>query len=149
MAAPSHARVVVSFETSGGSFSVLAHLCHHLERETAQNAVEFDCRRRRPRCSLAVEIEITDVESDVQIRGRTNTLSLFGCGVNAVNLFPRGTSVRIKLSHEGTEARALARVVYSRSDLGMGIVFTSVEREDELILEWWIAEFASLPVWQS
>jgi hypothetical protein len=108
--------------------------------------VEFECRRRTPRYSLAVEIEITDVESDVQISGRTNTLSLFGCGADTQNLLPKGTRVTIKLSHEGTVARALGRIVYSRSDLGMGIAFTSVERQDELILEWWIAELASLPV---
>jgi hypothetical protein len=108
--------------------------------------VEFECRRRTPRYSLVVEIEIADVESDVQVRGRTNTLSLFGCGTDAQTLLPKGTRVTIKLSHDGTEARVFGRVVYSRSDLGMGIAFTSLERQDELILEWWIAELASLPV---
>jgi len=29
--------------------------------------------------------------------------------------------------------------------MGMGVAFTGVERKDELILEWWIAEFASIP----
>jgi hypothetical protein len=108
--------------------------------------MEFDCRRRVPRYPLAVDIEVTDIESDVQIRGRTNTLSRFGCGVDAEQLLPKGTRVRIKLTHKGTEVKALARIVYSSSDLGMGLAFTIVERQDEVILEWWVAESMSISV---
>lgn len=106
----------------------------------------FDCRRRTPRYPLAVDVEVTDIQSGVQVRGKTNTLSLFGCGVDAGQLLPQGTSVRIKLSHRGTEVKALARIVYANSDLGMGLAFTIVERQDEVILEWWIGEFTSILV---
>jgi hypothetical protein len=108
--------------------------------------VEFDCRRRTPRYPFAVDIEVTDIQSDVQIRGRTNTLSSFGCGVDAGQLLSQGTRVRIKLSHKGTEVRALARIVYSSSDLGMGLAFTTVERQDAVVLEWWMTEFMSISV---
>ena len=109
-------------------------------------AVEYESVRRTPRYSLAVEIEMTDIHSEIQIRARTKMLSMSGCGVDTAELFPKGTSVRIKLYHHGAEVDALARIVYSSSDLGMGVAFTSVEREDERILEWWIAEFASIPM---
>jgi hypothetical protein len=108
--------------------------------------VEFNCRRRTPRCPLAVNIEVTDMQSDVQIRGRTNTLSRAGCGVDAEQLLPKGTRVRIRLTHKGMEAKALAKIVYSTSDLGMGLAFTIVERQDEAILEWWMVEFMSISV---
>ena len=107
--------------------------------------MEDECARRTPRYALVVDIEMTDVQKEIQIRGRTKMLSTFGCGVDTVKPFPQGTSVRIKLSHQGAEVRALARVIYSSSDLGMGVAFTSVEREDERILESWIAECASIP----
>jgi len=107
--------------------------------------VEYEVVRRTPRYSLAVEIEMTDIQSQTQIRARTKMLSVFGCGIDTVKLFPQGTNVRIKLSHQGKEVRALARVIYSSSDLGMGVAFTSVEREDERVLEWWIAECLSIP----
>jgi hypothetical protein len=107
--------------------------------------VEFDCRRRTPRYPLAVDIELTDIESHVQIRGRTKGLSRFGCNVDAERLLPKGTRVRAKLTHKGTEVKALARIVYSSSDLGMGLAFTIVERQDEAILEWWMVEFSSVP----
>jgi hypothetical protein len=109
-------------------------------------AVEFACRRRTPRYALAVDIEVTDIQADVQIKGRTNTLSRFGCGVDAEQLLPKGTRVRIKLSHNETEVKALARIVYSSSDLGMGLAFTIVEPQDEVILEWWVVEFRSISV---
>ncbi|MFI5450271.1 MAG: PilZ domain-containing protein [Candidatus Bathyarchaeia archaeon] len=108
--------------------------------------MEYESVRRTPRYSLIVDIEITDVLLEIQIRARTKMLSTFGCGVDTLKLFPKGTSVRIKLSHQGAEVRALARVVYSSSDLGMGVAFTSVEREDERILEWWITELVSIPI---
>jgi|GEM_PF-4586565 len=70
---------------------------------------------------------------------------MFGCRGDTTKVYPRETSVWIMLSHQGAEVRALARMVYSGSDLGVGVVFTSFEREDERILECWIAEFASIP----
>jgi hypothetical protein len=82
----------------------------------------------------------------MQIRARTKMLSVFGCGVESSELFLQGTRVMIKLSHHGAVVRAVARVVYSNSDLGMGFAFTSVEREYQRILELWIAEYLSVPV---
>jgi hypothetical protein len=108
--------------------------------------MECEFVRRTPRYSLVVDIEMTDMQLEIQIKARTKMLSMFGCGVDTLKLFPQGTSVRINLSFQGAEVRALGRVVYSRSDLGMGIAFTSVEQEDKRILEWWIAELVSIPI---
>jgi PilZ domain len=87
--------------------------------------VEFEDARRTPRYSLAVDIEIVDVHSGIRIEAQTKTLSLAGCGVETLKLFPQGTSVAVKLSHQGQEMKAFARIVYSRSDLGMGLAFHS------------------------
>ena len=106
--------------------------------------MEYKSVRRTPRYSFVVDIELTDIQSGVQISGRTKQLSLLGCGLDALKLFPKGTNVKIKLSHQGAEAYVLARVVYSNSELGMGIAFTSVEKEDERILELWLEENLSI-----
>lgn len=111
-------------------------------------AVERDFVRRTPRYSFVVDVELTDLHSENQIRAQTKMLSLGGCGVDTVKLFPKGTSVRIRLSHEGAEVRAFARVVYSSAALGMGIAFTNIERDDERTLEWWIAESLRIPTWE-
>jgi hypothetical protein len=110
--------------------------------------VAFEYPRSAPRYSFAVAIELTDVESRTQIQGRTKDLSMCGCGVDAANSFPQGTPVRIKLSHEGVNVAAFARVVYVNPVLGMGLVFTQVNPQDERILEEWIAELMSMTVQQ-
>jgi PilZ domain len=89
---------------------------------------------------------MTDVQSEIQISGRTKDLSLSGCGVDTLQLFPKGTRVRIRMSHKGAEVKAFARVVYARADLGMGFAFTDIGGEDEYILESWLAEFVSTPI---
>src|SRR5579871_473926 len=102
--------------------------------------------RRTPRYSLAVDVEMTDVQSGRQGKGRTTTLSVAGCGVESAELFPQGAALRILLSHYGKVVRATGRVVYSTQELGMGMAFTSVEAEDESILRWWIAGSLCVPV---
>jgi len=97
--------------------------------------------RLTPRYSFVVDIELTDVQSGIQIKERTKDLSLFGCGVDTLKALSQGTSVRIKISHEGRDAVVLGRVAYARSELGtMGVAFTSVDSEDERVLVGWIAE---------
>ena len=108
--------------------------------------MEYEHPRMVPRYPILGDIELTDVQSGIQIRGRTKDLSLFGCGVDALKHFPRGTSVRIKLSHGSAGVAALGRVVYASPELGMGVVFSSVEQESERILGGWIAELMSIPI---
>jgi hypothetical protein len=108
-------------------------------------AVERGLVRRTSRYTFVVDVEVTDIQSGAQIWGRTKQLSLLGCGVDALRLFSKGTNVSIKLSYQGAEARAVARVVYASAELGMGMAFTSLEQEDERILEWWLKEYSSIP----
>ncbi len=102
--------------------------------------------RLSPRYFFAVDIELTDLQSHTQIHERTKDLSLFGCGVDTSQPFPQGTAVRIKLSHEDATVAAFARVVYASPELGMGLVFTRVDPENQRILEEWIAELMSMPM---
>jgi hypothetical protein len=108
--------------------------------------VGYEFVRRTPRYSLVLDIELTALGSEVKIRARTKMLSLYGCGVDTEKLLAKGTGVRIKLHHQGAEVNALARVIYSTTDLGMGVAFTSVEMEDQQVLACWIAEYLSIPI---
>jgi hypothetical protein len=111
--------------------------------------LEFEKKRQVPRYGLAVDAEVTDLESGVQLRGRTTDVAMFGCGVIALSDFARGTRVRVRLIRAGTEIIAFGRIVYARSDLGMGIAFTTVEPRYERALTEWIDEVAIHPVQQS
>jgi hypothetical protein len=102
----------------------------------------WSSRRSVPRYGFSVIVEITDLQSGTRIRGSTNDICLFGCGVDTMCDFTPGTKVRIQLIRETTKQQvvALGRVVYSQQAVGTGIVFTSIEEADQRELSNWIAE---------
>lgn len=104
---------------------------------------EYSPQRQAVRYGLNIEAEVTNLQSEIQLRGQTSDVALFGCGITALSDFPQGTRVRVKLIRADLEVVALGRVVYSRSDLGMGIAFTRIEPSDERILAEWIDEHIS------
>ena len=108
----------------------------------------YEVARRTPRYYFIVDVEVTVVQSGTQIKARTKMLGLFGCGVETSSPFPRGTRVRIRLFNRDAEVNALAMVVYARSDLGMGIAFTDIERGSERVLDSWIEELMSMSLQQ-
>jgi PilZ domain len=100
-------------------------------------------RHRASRYPFQANVELTDVQSETQITGRTTDLSLFGCHVNTLEPLAPGAKVRLKIVHRGCNFQALGKVVYARLDAGMGIVFTGIESNDQLVLDNWIAELRS------
>jgi hypothetical protein len=104
----------------------------------------METARRVLRHPLVVDAEVTNLESEIQIRERTKDLSLYGCGVSTVTPFPAGTKVRVKVAYGRKEIVAFGKVIYGRRDIGMGIVFTTIEPDDQKLLEDWFAELAIL-----
>ena len=104
--------------------------------------------RKTPRYLLAIDVEAVDVQSGTRISAQTKSLSKAGCGVESAQLLRQGSNVSLKFTHRGEEVRAFARVVYSRSEVGMGFALTFIEAEDERILEDWISECLILPLHQ-
>jgi len=96
--------------------------------------------RRAPLYPLAVDVELTNLQSGIQIEERTKDLSLYGCGVSTVTPFPAGIKVMLKVSYPGKEIVAFGKVIYDRQDIGMGIAFTRIEPEDPKLLQDWFAE---------
>lgn len=97
-------------------------------------------RPRARRYPFAASIEMTDVESETQIMEQTCDLSLFGCGVNTQKPLPTGTRVLIRIQHTGASFVAQGRVVHSGRSPRMGVVFTKIEPNQQLVLEKWVAE---------
>ena len=97
-------------------------------------------RPRARRYHIIATIEMTDLRTERQIRGRTRDVSLFGCNANTETTLPTGTRVRIRIIHGGANFISLGRVVYVKPSWGIGVVFTKVEHVHELVLERWIAE---------
>jgi PilZ domain-containing protein len=100
-------------------------------------SLEHPRARRYP---FITKIELTDVRSEIRIEDRTSDLSLFGCHVDTLRPLPQGTKVKIRIAHRSANFEALGRVAYVQPNAGMGIVFTRIDPDDQLILEKWIAE---------
>lgn len=107
--------------------------------------MEYEITRRAPRYSLVAKVTVTDLDRRVQMKARTATVGLFGCGIATSNPFAHGTSVRAMLSHRGAEVKTVGIVAYVRPDLDMGIALTDIDRESERILGLWIEELMGLP----
>jgi PilZ domain-containing protein len=97
-------------------------------------------RHRARRYPFHASIELTDLESETRTKAQTSDLSLFGCRVDTLKPLPAETKVRIKISHRSENFEALGKVVYSRQNEGMGIHFTNIEPNDQLVLDKWVAE---------
>ena len=95
---------------------------------------------RARRYSFRASIELTDLQAETQTKGQTSDLSLFGCHVATPKPLPPGTKVRIKISHRSENFEALGKVAYTRENAGMGIFFTRIEPNEQLVLDKWIAE---------
>ena len=97
-------------------------------------------RHRARRYSFHASMELTDLQSETLIREQTSDLSLFGCHVDTRNPLPPETKVRINIFHRSENFEALGKVIYARQNAGMGILFTRIEPNDQLVLDKWIAE---------
>jgi hypothetical protein len=99
---------------------------------------------RARRYPFNATIELTDLESEVEVRGQTNDLSLFGCHVNTLNPMAAGSRVRIRISHVSGVFTALGRVAHAGTKGDLGVYFTSIEPTNQLMLEKWVDEIRQL-----
>ena len=101
----------------------------------------------RPRhYPFTVNIELTDMQTETEILGRTTDVSLYGCRVKTQKPFPTGAKVWIKIAHEGANFVAAGRVASAVLNGEMGIVFTKIEQNDQSVLDKWIAELREPPL---
>lgn len=97
-------------------------------------------RREVPRYPFVASAEQIDVNTGTQLSARVSELSLKGCYLDTLNPFPQGTQIRLVIFHCDATFTALATVIYSVRNLGMGVLFKSVEPEQLEILRTWLAE---------
>ena len=113
--------IVTAFSSRRASFSVQTH------------------HPRARRYPFVATIELIDTQSEAKIQERTSDLSLYGCRVETRKPFPTGAKVRIRIAHRSANFVAVGRVSYT-TEGGMGIAFTQVEPNDQLILEKWVED---------
>lgn len=95
------------------------------------------------RCPLVASAEVTDLHSGTVLSARISELGLGGCYVDALNPFPAGTQVGLRILRDQGIFQTKAKVVYCDSTFGMGMAFIETAAEQRSILEAWIADIVS------
>lgn len=83
------------------------------------------------------------MRSGAQLSARTSELGLGGCYVDALNPFPKGTLVGLRILRDQGVLGTKAKVVYCDPRFGMGLAFTEMTPDHRSLLEAWIAEIVS------
>ena len=100
-------------------------------------------KRSVRRCPLVASAEVTELRSGALLSARTSELGLGGCYVDALNPFPEGTLVGLRILRDQGVFEAPAKVVYCDARLGMGLAFTEMTPSQRSLLEAWLAEIIS------
>jgi hypothetical protein len=95
-------------------------------------------RRRVPRIPFRATSVVTETGSSQTVIAQTSELSRFGCFVQTIKPYPKGTRVHIEIAESGTTFVASGVVAYVTDD-GMGVVFSMVESENYEILAKWLS----------
>jgi hypothetical protein len=106
-----------------------------LQQPTKQRSVR--------RCPLVASVEVTDARSGARLSARISELGLGGCYVDALNPFPEGTLVGLRILRDQGVFETKAKVVYCDMRFGMGLAFTDIMPEQRSVLETWLAEIVS------
>lgn len=89
---------------------------------------------------MVASADVTDMESNTRLSARTSEIGIGGCYVDAMNPFPIGTIVSVRISRDRGAFEARGKIVYSDSTMGMGVAFTEMAPEQRSVLENWLAE---------
>jgi hypothetical protein len=105
-------------------------------------AASFGNKREVPRYSFILEVDITDLASDLRLSGRVSEISRKGCYVDMLNTLPKGAAIRLCLSRDQGSFTTLGDVIYVQDGFGMGVAFRKTPADQMKILDAWLAELA-------
>jgi len=97
-------------------------------------------RRTHPRYEFFAAAEVVPAESGARMETRVRDLSQQGCYIDTSDALPLGTVTEVRIIKGAQRFEARARVVYSRANKGMGLMFAIIEPAQLRTLETWLAE---------
>lgn len=99
-------------------------------------------KRKNVRYPVSAAAEVVEARSRTRLSARASDISLSGCYLDAINIFPVGAAVALRLTAETRTFECEARVTYSLPGMGMGLAFTKISPSQAPLLRDWIAELA-------
>lgn len=101
------------------------------EKQSFTNAVAAPDRRRYPRYSVHLPLELHVEGSNVPMRLETTDISRNGCYIETHMPFSVGTKIEAKLWLGGTRVLARGRIVTSHPQFGNGIMFLEFQDDGQ------------------
>lgn len=95
-------------------------------------------RRRTPRFPFVASAEVIETAGRFSIVARVSELSLYGCYIDMSNPLPEGTSIVVRITSGGRHLEASGKVVYSASNLGIGVSFHDISVQSLIVLKEWL-----------
>lgn len=99
-------------------------------------------RRSQNRKPFIASVLIFEPKSETRLRARTADLGPEGCFIDTLNPFAPGTMLKLRIDKGGTSLETWAKVVYSLSSMGMGMVFHFVTPEQLWVVYEWLGDTA-------
>jgi PilZ domain len=88
-------------------------------------------------------VQVTELRSGAQLSARISELGIGGCYVDALNPFPQGALVVLRILRDQGVFETKVKVVYCDSRFGMGVAFIDMTPDHRSLLETWLAEIVS------
>lgn len=95
-------------------------------------------KRGGPRSLLVLAVEVIELPRGAKLGGRTSDICRSGCYIDTLNPVPKGSQVRLRITHHDEVFESLASVVYVSAGLGMGVTFETVAAEEQAKLDRWL-----------
>jgi hypothetical protein len=103
-------------------------------------------RRQVIRYPFTAAVEVIDLRSQTRVIGRTSDLGRGGCYVDTLSPLAVGAVVRVRMERELRVFEAVATVIYAHLSMGMGLAFTEIRPEHQVVLGAWMAELSGEPL---
>ncbi len=100
-------------------------------------------RRSQSRQPFIASALVFEPKSETLLRARTADLGLEGCFIDTLNPFAPGTMLKVRIDKGGASFETWAKVVYTLSSMGMGMVFHFVVPEQLWVLNEWLGPAAA------
>lgn len=113
---------------------------------TMPEAKEKLRRRTQSRKPFIASVLIFEPKSETRLRARTADLGPEGCFIDTLNPFAPGTMLKLRIEKGGASLETWAKVVYSLSSMGMGMVFHFVTPEQLWVVYEWLGDATGDPV---
>lgn len=95
------------------------------------------------RCALVASVEVTELRSGATLSARISELGVGGCYVDALNPFPQGSLVALRIVRDQGVFETKAKVAYCDPRFGMGLAFLDTSPNHRYLLETWLAEIVT------